>query len=188
MSAKLTRWLSVLWISWIGLLSGASVALALGIGDRAPDFSLPSTTGQQISLSQFRGKQRILLEFYGSDFAPTCGANLSARKTDYSEFQALNVQILGISTNHPFSQKMFADSLQLPFPLLSDFPDMKVTRQYGGLSLNATYARFGIAERAFFLIDKDGIVRQRWLVKGGEDIVFPTEPLLKAAQELPGNR
>jgi peroxiredoxin len=71
--------------------------------------------------------------------------------------------------------------------LLSDFPDLKVTRSYGGLSLNATYARFGIAERAFFLIDKDGIIRQRWLIKGGEDIVFPTDPLLKAVQELPAN-
>jgi peroxiredoxin len=68
----------------------------------------------------------------------------------------------------------------------SDFPDQKVTRQYGGLSLNDTYARIGIAERAFFLIDTQGIVRQRWLIKGGEDIVFPTEPLLKAAQEIAG--
>jgi peroxiredoxin len=187
MLAKLTQWLLVLWLSWFGMLSGANMAIAIGIGDRAPDFSLPSTTGEQITLSQFRGKQRVLLEFYGSDFAPVCGANLSARKVDYSKFQALNVQILAISTNHPFSQKTFAESLQLPFPLLSDFPELKVTRLYGGLSLNATYARFGIAERAFFLIDKDGIVRQRWLIKGGEDIVFPTEPLLKAVQELAGN-
>ena len=187
MQVKPMQWLLVSWMSWLGMLSGASSALALEVGDRAPDFSLPSTTGEQISLSGFRGKQSVLLEFYGSDFAPTCGANLSARKVDYSKFQTLNVQILAISTNHPFSQKTFAESLQLPFPLLSDFPDMKVTRLYGGLSLNATYARFGIAERAFFLIDKDGVVRQRWLIKGGEDVVFPSEPLLKAVQELAGN-
>jgi len=187
MLARLTQWLLVLLMSWVGMLFGANVAIALEVGDRAPDFSLPSTTGEQVSLSQFRGKQRVLLEFYGSDFAPTCGANLTARKADYGKFQTLNVQVLAISTNHPFSQKTFAESLQLPFPLLSDFPDLKVTRLYGGLSLNATYARFGIAERAFFLIDKDGVIRQRWLIKGGEDIVFPTEPLLKAVQELPAN-
>ena len=186
MRTNFVRWL---WIGSIaiGPLFFADMALSLEIGDRAPDFSLPSTSGEQVSLSQFRGKQRVLLEFYGSDFAPTCGANLSARKMDYSKFQALNVQILAISTNHPFSQKTFSDSLQLPFPLLSDFPDMKVTRLYGGLSLNPTYARFGIAERAFFLIDKDGIIRQRWLIKGGEDVVFPTETLLKAVQEMPGS-
>ena len=184
--AKHRQWLLVFGVWWVGMLGGSGVAVALEVGERAPDFSLPSTTGEKISLSQFRGKQPVLLEFYGKDFAPTCGANLSARKADYSKFQALNVQILGISTNHPFSQKTFAESLQLPFPLLSDFPDLKVTRQYGGLSLNATLSQVGIAERAFFLIDTKGVVRQRWVLKGGEDIVFPTEPLLQAVQEIAG--
>src|ERR1043166_8858932 len=69
---------------------------ALKVGDRAPDFSLVSTTGDKITLSQYRGKRHVLLEFYGSDFAPTCGANLSARKSDYAKFEALNIQILGI--------------------------------------------------------------------------------------------
>jgi len=185
--AKSSQWLLVFGIWCIGTVGAMGVALALEIGEPAPDFSLPSTTGEKISLSQFRGKQNVLLEFYGSDFAPVCGSNLSTRKTDYSKFQALNVQLLGISTNHPFSQKTFAESLQLPYPLLSDFPNMKVTQQYGGLSRNATYAQFGIAERAFFLIDRQGIVRQRWIVKGGEDIVFPTEPLLNAAQDMARN-
>ena len=63
---------------------------------------------------------------------------------------------------------------------------MQVTRQYGGLSRNATLAKHGIAERAFFLIDTEGIVRQHWLVTGGEDIVFSSEPLLKAAREVAG--
>jgi peroxiredoxin len=186
--AKRTQWLLLLAMGWLGAMSASGVAVALEVGDRAPDFSLPSTTGEKITLSQFRSKRLVLLEFYGSDFAPTCGANLSARKADYSKFQALNVQILGISTNHPFSQKTFAESLQLPFPLLSDFPDLKVTRQYGGLSMNATYAQFSIAERAFFLIDTNGVVRQRWLIKGGEAVVFPTEPLLNAVQEIANNR
>src|ERR687884_28524 len=107
-------------------------------------------------------------------------ANLSTRKADYSKFQELNVQILGISTNHPFSQKTFAESLQLPYPLLSDFPDMQVTRHYGGLSGNATLATHGVAERAFFLIDLQGIVRHQWILQGGENIVFSSEPLLQA--------
>jgi thioredoxin-dependent peroxiredoxin len=155
-----------LWL--MGVVGGVSIAIALEVGEKAPDFTLPSTTGEQISLSQFQGKQHVLLEFYGVDFAPVCVSNLSARKADYSKFQALNVQLLGISTNHPFSQKTLAESLQLPYPLLSDFPDLRVTWQYGGLSLNNTLAQFGIAERAFFLIDKEGVVRQRWLINGGK--------------------
>ncbi|HTS53107.1 MAG TPA: redoxin domain-containing protein [Burkholderiales bacterium] len=168
----------------IGMLVKPSVGIALEVGEQAPDFALPSTTGEQISLSQFRGKKLVLLEFYGVDFAPTCVANLSARKADYHKFQELNIQILGISTNHPFSQKTLAESLQLPYPLLSDFPELQVTRQYGGLSRNPTLVKHGIAERAFFLIDTQGTVRQKWIVTGGEDIVFPSEALLKGAREI----
>jgi hypothetical protein len=60
-------WVGVLLVSVLG---GAGVTAALEIGEPAPDFTLPSTTGEQISLSQFRGKPPVLLEFYGSDFSP----------------------------------------------------------------------------------------------------------------------
>jgi AhpC/TSA family len=55
----------------VGLLMVPGVALALEVGEKAPDFTLPSTTGEPISLSQFRGKQHVLLEFYVRDHAPT---------------------------------------------------------------------------------------------------------------------
>jgi len=58
-----------LWL--IGVLRGVSLVAALEVGEKAPDFTLPSTMGEQISLSQFQGKQLVLLEFYGVDFAPT---------------------------------------------------------------------------------------------------------------------
>ena len=146
MRAKPTQWLVAIWMSWVGMLSGTSAAMGLEIGERAPDFSLPSTTGQQISLSQFRGKQRVLLEFYGSDFAPTCGANLSARKVEYSKFQALNV--------HPCDQQAILRRGRLrnrpaSVPAVSDFRD-EGDQAVRWPVLNATYARFGIAERAFF--------------------------------------
>jgi peroxiredoxin len=54
-----------------GMVMSANVAVALDVGAPAPDFTLPSTTGEPISLSQFRGKKLVLLEFYGVDFAPT---------------------------------------------------------------------------------------------------------------------
>lgn len=55
----------------VGVLVMAGVALALEVGDRAPDFTLPSTTGEKISLSQFRGKKHVLIQFYSIDFNPT---------------------------------------------------------------------------------------------------------------------
>ena len=93
------------------------------------------------------------------------------------------MQILGVSANNPFSQKTFADSLQLPFPLLSDFPDLKTIRSYGGLSQEFSLT---IAQRYFFLVDLQGIVLGKW--RGTSTDVFPTEPILKVAQELPGKR
>ena len=71
---KLTRHgqrLLILGLLLSGLFATARVSSALDVGDKAPDFTLPSTTGEKISLSQFRGKKLVLLEFYGADFAPT---------------------------------------------------------------------------------------------------------------------
>jgi hypothetical protein len=70
MVAQRLQSLLVFGLLLVGVLAGASVATALEVGDRAPDFTLPSTTGKEISLSQFRGKQSVLIEFYGGDFFP----------------------------------------------------------------------------------------------------------------------
>jgi peroxiredoxin len=128
-----------------------------------------------------------------------CAANLSARKADYKKFEELNVEILGIANTLPFSQKAFADSLKLQYPLLSD-TFMKVAKaygvEYGATSCVSTTPGCAtqkidfpglegrLAKRSFFLVDKDGIVRGKWI---GEDLpVFSTEMLLKAAREIVG--
>ena len=99
----------------------------------------------------------------------------------------MNVQILGISENNPFSQKTFADSLQLPYPLLSD-RTLSVIKAYGllygAIEAKNEYPHMvgRVAKRSFFLIDQQGIVRGRWI---GEDLtVFPSETLLQAVREM----
>ena len=67
---KCQKSLFVLGLLFIGLLGTPLVSSALDVGDQAPDFSLPATTGGKISLSQFRGKKLVLIEFYGADFSP----------------------------------------------------------------------------------------------------------------------
>lgn len=69
--AKCQKSVLVLGLLLFGLLGEAVVSEALEIGDKAPDFKLPATTGVDISLSEFRGKKWVLIEFYGADFAPT---------------------------------------------------------------------------------------------------------------------
>ena len=92
--------------------------------------------------------------------------------------------MLGISANNPFSQKTFAESLQLPHPLLSDHPDLKVSWSYGVLQHYTADPSRLAARRAFFLIDQQGIVRWRWLAQGAE--LVPSDPILEAAREITG--
>ncbi len=89
------------------------------------------------------------------------------------------MQILGISANNPFSQKTFADSLELPFPLLSDFPDLRTIKSYGGLSQELPLT---VAQRWFFVIDLDGVVRGEW--RGTTKDVLPSETILKVIREI----
>ena len=103
------------------------------------------------------------------------------------------MQILGISADHTFAQKTFAESLQLPYPLLSDSSDLQVIRNYGVLwphqigplrdaGVVIDHRPNTAARRALFLIDQQGIVRGKWLVKN--NAVFPNEALLKVAREM----
>lgn len=78
---------------------------------------------------------------------------------------------------------MFADSLKLPYPLLSDFPDLKGIRSYDAFQRLGDAGRL-FARRAFFLVDHQGIIRRQWLVENKE--VFPSEAILKAAREIAG--
>jgi peroxiredoxin len=110
-------------------------------------------------------------------------ANIAARGADASKFEALNVQILGISSDSTFALKTQADSLQLTYPLLSDRPPRTIER-YGVMAPDKVRAL-----RAYFLIDQQGILRKQWLLGiAGDDIVFSSEPILKAVQELQGKQ
>lgn len=95
------------------------------------------------------------------------------------------MQILGISANDSFSQKTFADSLKLPYPLLSDHPDLKAIRSYGGPQPYPNDPNRQVARRAFFLIDKQGIVRGRWAAEN--DTFLDSEEILKVARKIAGN-
>jgi peroxiredoxin len=105
--------------------------------------------------------------------------NLQSRGADYAKFDALNVQVLGISSDSTFALKTQSDSLKLPYPLLSDRPPRTIER-YGVMAPDKVRAL-----RAYFLIDEQGILRKQWLLGlAGDDIVFSSEPILKAVREM----
>ena len=92
---------------------------------------------------------------------------MSSSRDDYSKFTAADTEIVGISMNHPMSQKAFADFLKLNFPLVSDFPQGLTTQAYG--VFNATNR---LAVRSYFIIDKQGVVRYK-------KVLVPKEPLVE---------
>jgi peroxiredoxin len=120
----------------------------------APDFSLPSTPDQRVSLSDFRG-QPVILAFYPADWSPVCGDQMALYNEILPEFEQYGAQLLGVSVDGPWCHVAFAHDRRLRFPLLADFePKGDVARRYGVYRDGDGYT-----ERALFVIDADGVIR-----------------------------
>ncbi|MGQ0842545.1 MAG: peroxiredoxin [Sporichthyaceae bacterium] len=127
---------------------------SIAIGAKAPDFSLAEQHGPEISLAELRGKA-VLLVFYPLAFTGICAGELNLIQTELEAFQNDDVQVLGISVDSKFTQRVFADQNHIEFPLLSDFwPHGGVARAYGVFNDDQ-----GVAYRASFLIDAEGVIR-----------------------------
>ena len=126
----------------------------LAPGTTAPDFSLPSTPDQLVSLSDFRG-QPVILAFYPADWSPVCGDQMALYNEILREFRSFNAELLGISVDGIWCHLAFAQERRLHFPLLADFePKGDVARRYG-----VYRAHEGTSERALFVIDAAGTIR-----------------------------
>src|SRR5712691_8093567 len=129
-------------------------ATPLPPGTEAPDFELPSTPDQKVSLSEFRG-QPVILAFYPEDWSPVCSDQMALYQEVLSEFRKFDAELLGISVDGVWSHLAFAKDRNLHFPLLADFePKGEVARAY-----HVYRDRECTSERALFVIDADGIVR-----------------------------
>jgi peroxiredoxin Q/BCP len=124
----------------------------LNIGDKAPDFTLPSNTGKNITLSDFFGKNNIVLFFYPRDEGPTCIKEAQTFRDKIEDFKSRNAQIIGISAQSVESHKQFATHHNLPYILLSDSDNS--TRELYGVK-----STLGVPGRATFVIDKEGTIK-----------------------------
>lgn len=126
----------------------------LTAGMTAPDFTLPSTPDQKVTLSELRGRP-VILAFYPADWSPVCGDQMALYNELGEEFARFNVWLLGVSVDGVWCHAAFARDRKLHFPLLADFePKGEVARRYG-----VYRAEEGLCERALFVIDGDGMVR-----------------------------
>ena len=130
--------------------------MAVAVGSKAPDFTLTNQDREKVTLSQLRGKP-VVLAFFPAAFSSVCTKELCTFKDSMAQLGKANAQVFGISVDTFFALKAFQDQQQLTFPLLSDF-NKTVIRDYGVFNEDMIGLK-GIAKRATFVIDKDGIVR-----------------------------
>jgi peroxiredoxin Q/BCP len=137
-----------------------TTALLPVIGKPAPDFTLPSTTGESISLRQFKGKKTVVLYFYPKDETPGCTREACDFRDQSAEFEKHNVVVLGISNDNMESHQKFKEKHRLSFPLLSD-EDASVSKMFGVYKQKNLYGKkyMGI-ERTTFVIDRTGRIAQ----------------------------
>ena len=126
--------------------------MKVSVGDRAPDFTLQTQRGENVTLSQFQGKKNVVLYFYPKDETVGCTREACAFRDSYELFTDLGAEVIGVSADSVESHKSFAEHHNLPFTLLSDL-DNNVRKLYG-----ATSTLGMIPGRVTFIIDKKGMV------------------------------
>jgi glutaredoxin-dependent peroxiredoxin len=132
--------------------------MSVETGSTAPDFTLRDQNGQQVTLSTFRGKL-VVLAFFPAAFSGTCTKELCTIRDGMAKLNKVVAQVFGISVDTFFTLKAFHDAQHFAFSLLSDF-NKTVIRDYGVFDEDMIGLK-GVAKRAVFVLDKDGVVRHR---------------------------
>ena len=129
--------------------------MSVAVGQPAPDFTLKDQQGNEITLSSFRGERNVVLVFYPFTFTGVCEGELCSLRDDIGAFERDGAQLPAVSCDSRHSQRIWSEQQGFKFPLLSDFwPHGAVARAYGVFNDD-----LGCANRATFVIDKEGVVR-----------------------------
>jgi peroxiredoxin len=134
------------------------------VGTKAPGFKLYDTDRKERSLSEFFGAN-VVLAFYPGAFTGVCTKELCSFRDSLGRFNNVNAQIIGISVDPPFSNKVFAEQNKLNFPILCDF-NREVVKAYDVYHDNFVGLNgYTAAKRSVFVLDKQGIVRYKWITE-----------------------
>ena len=137
----------------------------IATGEAAPGFTLRNQDGEEVSLSDFKGR-KVLLVFYPMDFSPVCSDQLSIYQEVKPQLTENGVELVGISVDHAWAHKAFQEKLGIDTTLLADFePKGAVARAYG------SYLDAGFANRTLVLVDEDGTVA--WTYESPSPGEFP---------------
>lgn len=131
--------------------------MSIQVGELAPDFALFSSEKQTVRLSDFRGKNVVLL-FFPQAFTGVCTAELCDMRDNLSRYESLNAQVLAVSVDSIFTLGKFKEEQQYNFLLLSDF-NKTVSTAYGAIYDTFVFDMQGVSKRSAFVIDTEGVVR-----------------------------
>ena len=147
-------------------------------GEQAPDFTLRGPDGEYVTLSEYRGRNAVVLAFYPLAFSRVCSNQLPTIERDLERIRSLGAEVLGISVDSHHANREFGRRLGLSFPLLSDF-HKRASAAYGMLEPEA-----GVSGRGLFVIDRDGKVAYRDVAPDPNEV--PNNETLIAALERLG--
>lgn len=154
--------------------------MAISVGQNAPDFTLFDTEKQKVSLHDFKGKNVVLL-FYPFAFSGVCDKEVCEMHENLAAYDKLNAKVIGISVDSLFTQKQFKKHYNLGFTLLSDF-NKEVCPLYDSLEAKWGGVEYkGVAKRASFVIDKNGVIRYAEILPSPGD--YPNMQAIKSAVE-----
>ncbi|MCX3266046.1 redoxin domain-containing protein [Pedobacter agri] len=142
--------------------------MSLQIGDQAPDFKLYSSDLTEVSLAAFKGK-KVIIHFFPMAFTGVCTEQLCAMRDNFSFYEGINAQVLGISVDSPFSLAKFKEVQNYQFPLLSDF-NKDVSEAYSALYPEFVFGLKGVSKRAAFVIDEEGKIAYAEVLEDAKDL------------------
>ncbi|MBO9566741.1 MAG: peroxiredoxin [Niastella sp.] len=142
--------------------------MKIEVGQNAPDFSLYDSDKNKITLSEYKGKQ-VLLLFYPQAFTGVCTKELCTVRDNIAQYEHVNAQVFGISVDSVFTLAKFKSEQTLNFPLLSDF-NKQVSEAYGTLYENWIFDMKGVSKRSAFVIDEEGVVQYAEVLENAGDL------------------
>lgn len=141
--------------------------MSIQIGQLAPDFTLWDNAKNKVTLSDYRGKN-VLLLFYPLAFTSVCTRELCYMRDNLTQYNNMDAVVFGISIDSLYTQDAFRKQLELNFPLLADF-NKDVSTAYDSIFETFSNDMKGVTKRASFIIDKEGIIRYAEILPSGGD-------------------
>lgn len=142
--------------------------MALKVGDQAPDFTLYNSEKEQVSLSDYRGSNVVLL-FFPQAFTGVCTKELCTMRDDIGTYEGLNAQVLAVSVDSVNTLARFKQDQNFNFPLLSDF-NKDISTAYDALYEEFGLGMKGVSKRAAFVVDEEGVIRYAEVLASAGDL------------------